>query len=76
MIGFVDDVCPVRGCWANVLDATLTRFKVPDREFVFAAKMIGDLIEAMGVFARHTISASGRWESARDPTKLVTRCIC
>ena len=63
MIGFVDDVCPVRGCWANVRgaeDATRMRFKVPYGELVFMAKMIGDLIEAMGVFARHTISASHR----------------
>ena len=70
MIGFGDDVCPVRGCWANVRDAedgTQIRFKVPDGDLVFTAKMIGDVVEAKGVFARYTMGASGRYERTLQP---------
>ena len=70
LIGLVDDVCPVRGCWANVRDAgdgTQIRFKVPDGELVFTAKMIGDVVEAKGVFARYTMGASGRYERTLRP---------
>ena len=48
VVGLIDDVCPVRGCWANVKDAedgSRVRFKVPDGELVFTAKMIGDVLE-------------------------------
>lgn len=70
LIGLVDDVCPVRGCWANVRDAedgTQIRFKVPDGDLVFTAKMIGDVVEAKGVFARYTMGASGRYERTLQP---------
>ena len=65
VVGLVDDVCPVRGCWANVKDAedgSRVRFKVPDGELVFTAKMIGDVLEAKGFFARYTLNEIGHYE--------------
>ena len=65
VVGLVDDVCPVRGCWANVKDAedgSRVRFKVPDGELVFTAKMIGDVLEAKGFFARYTLNEIGQYE--------------
>ena len=65
VVGLVDDVCPVRGCWANVKDAedgSRIRFKVPDGELVFTAKMIGDVLEAKGFFVRYTLNEAGQYE--------------
>ena len=65
VVGLVDDVCPVRGCWANVKDAedgSRVRFKVPDGELVFTAKMIGDVLEAKVFFARYTLNEIGHYE--------------
>ena len=63
VIGLVDDVCPVRGCWANIKDPQgekRVRFKVPDGELVFTAQMIGDVVKAQGLFARYTMNDAGR----------------
>ena len=65
VVGLVEDVCPVRGCWANLNDAedgSRVRFKVPDGELVFTAKMIGDVLEAKGFFARYTLNEIGQYE--------------
>ena len=65
VVGLINDVCPVRGCWASVKDAedgSRIRFKVPDGELVFTAKMIGDVIEAKGMFSRYTLNEAGHYE--------------
>jgi hypothetical protein len=65
VVGLINDVCPVRGCWASVKDAedgSRIRFKVPDGELVFTAKMIGDVLEAKGLFSRYTLNETGQYE--------------
>lgn len=65
VVGLVEDVCPVRGCWASVKDAqdsSQIRFKVPDGRVVFTAKMVGDVVEAIGIFARYTENELGQYE--------------
>ena len=65
VVGVINDVCPVRGCWASVKDAedgSRIRFKVPDGELVFTAKMIGDVLEAEGLFSRYTLNDAGQFE--------------
>ena len=58
IVGAVGDVCPARGCWADVLDEDggSVRFKVPDGELVFTAAMAGDQVTATGVFRAHHLS--------------------
>ena len=68
IVGLVEDVCPVRGCWASVKDAedsSQIRFKVPDGRVVFTAKMIGDVVEAAGVFTRYTKNELGQYEKTK-----------
>lgn len=65
IVGLVEDVCPVRGCWASVKDAedsSQIRFKVPDGRVVFTAKMVGDVVEAAGIFTRYTKNEVGQYE--------------
>ena len=65
IVGLVEDVCPVRGCWASVKDAedgSQIRFKVPDGKVVFTAKMVGDVVEAVGTFTRYTKNELGQYE--------------
>ena len=65
IVGLVEDVCPVRGCWASVKDAedgSQIRFKVPDGKVVFTAKMVGDVVEAAGIFTRYTKNELGQFE--------------
>ena len=65
IVGLVEDVCPVRGCWASVKDAedgSQIRFKVPDGRIVFTAKMVGDVVEAAGIFTRYTKNELGQFE--------------
>jgi cytochrome c-type biogenesis protein CcmE len=68
IVGLVEDVCPVRGCWASVKDAedsSQIRFKVPDGRVVFTAKMVGDVVEAAGVFTRYTKNELGQYEKTK-----------
>tara|TARA_B100001564_G_C20193274_1_gene469382 strand:- start:74 stop:550 length:477 start_codon:yes stop_codon:yes gene_type:complete len=68
IVGLVEDVCPVRGCWASVKDAedgSQIRFKVPDGKVVFTAKMVGDVVEAAGIFTRYTKNELGRYEKTQ-----------
>ena len=51
--------------WVRVKDAedgSRIRFKVPDGELVFTAKMIGDVLEAEGLFSRYTLNDAGQFE--------------
>ena len=68
IVGLVEDVCPVRGCWASVKDAedgSQIRFKVPDGKVVFTAKMVGDVVEAAGIFTRYTKNEIGQYEKTK-----------
>ena len=68
IVGLVEDVCPVRGCWASVKDAedgSQIRFKVPDGKVVFTAKMVGDVVEAAGIFTRYTKNELGQYEKTK-----------
>jgi hypothetical protein len=60
IVGAVGDVCPARGCWADIIDGegSLVRFKVPDGEFVFTAAMAGDHVTATGVFRAYQLDAN------------------
>jgi len=65
IVGLIEDVCPVRGCWASVKDpndSSQIRFKVPDGIVVFTAEMVGDVVEAIGIFARYTKNEMGQYE--------------
>lgn len=56
VIGLVDDVCPMKGCWVEILDQqarTTLRFKVQDDVIVFPAQAAGREIIAEGVLRRH-----------------------
>ena len=69
VVGLVNDVCPVRGCWAKVEDAqdgSEIRFKVPDGGVVFTAKMIGDVVEASGTFTRYALNEQGQMRKAME----------
>lgn len=59
IVGAVGDVCPARGCWADVVGAEgdTVRFKVPDGQMVFTAAMAGEQVTATGVFRAHHLSA-------------------
>ena len=59
IVGAVGDVCPARGCWADVVGAEgdTVRFKVPDGQMVFTAAMAGEQVTATGVFRAHHLTA-------------------
>ena len=58
IVGAVGDVCPARGCWADVIgsEGGTVRFKVPDGELVFTAAMAGEQVTATGVFRAHHLN--------------------
>ena len=58
IVGAVGDVCPARGCWADVIgsEGGTVRFKVPDGELVFTAAMAGEEVTATGVFRAHHLN--------------------
>ncbi|NKC01332.1 MAG: DUF4920 domain-containing protein [Pseudomonadales bacterium] len=61
VVGLVNDVCPMKGCWVEILDAqssTTMRFKVKDDVIVFPASAKGKEIVAEGVLRRHEMSES------------------
>lgn len=54
--GLVDDVCPRKGCWVDIIDAQSSdtiRFKVQDDVIVFPVAAKGEEIVAEGIFRRH-----------------------
>ena len=65
IVGLVDDVCPMKGCWVDILadQSTQTiRFKVQDDVVIFPATAKGQQIVAEGILRRQQMSES----SARD----------
>lgn len=57
--GLVDDICPMKGCWVDILDeqsrATI-RFKVQDGVIIFPVEAKGRQIIAEGVLRKHALS--------------------
>ncbi len=57
--GLVDDVCPKKGCWVEILDAQskeTLRFKVQDDVIVFPVEAKGSKIVAEGILRKHELS--------------------
>jgi len=57
--GLVDDVCPMKGCWVDVLEEqseTTIRFKVDDDVIVFPAEAKGSSIVAEGILRKRELS--------------------
>ena len=57
--GLVDDVCPMMGCWIDILEAQsreTIRFKVADGVIVFPVEAKGREVVAEGVFRKHEMS--------------------
>ena len=53
--GLVEDVCPMKGCWIDILDSqtsTTVRFKVEDDVIVFPAEAKGKDVVAEGVLEK------------------------
>ena len=57
--GLVDDVCPMRGCWIDILEGDsreTIRFKVTDGVIVFPVEAKGQEVVAEGVLRKHEMS--------------------
>lgn len=57
--GLVDDVCPRKGCWVDIIEAQskdTIRFKVEDDVIVFPVEARGEKIVAEGVLRRHELN--------------------
>ncbi len=64
--GLVEDICPMKGCWIDILEAqssTTVRFKVEDDVIVFPAEARGQKVVAEGILRRHemTREEAVRW---------------
>lgn len=57
--GLVDDVCPMKGCWIDILETQskqTVRFKVEDDVIVFPAEARGSKVVAEGILRKHEMS--------------------
>ena len=57
--GLVEDVCPMRGCWIEILESQgreTIRFKVTDGVIVFPVEAKGQEVVAEGVLRKHEMS--------------------
>lgn len=57
--GLVEDVCPMKGCWIDILEAQsreTIRFKVADGVIVFPVEAKGREVVAEGVLRKHEMS--------------------
>ena len=66
VIGLVNDVCPVKGCWLEVVENQgneRIRFKVQDDVIIFPVEAVGQEIVAEGVLRRYEMSKeqATRW---------------
>ena len=64
--GLVDDVCPMQGCWIDILESEsreTIRFKVADGVIVFPVEAKGQEVVAEGVLRKHEMSKrrATRW---------------
>lgn len=83
VVGLVDDVCPMKGCWVDILDRQskeTIRLKVQDDVIVFPAEARGHEIVAEGTLRRIDLSprqavawlrhaAAERGETFEEPTE-------
>ncbi|MCY4014010.1 MAG: DUF4920 domain-containing protein [Gammaproteobacteria bacterium] len=59
VVGLVEDVCPMKGCWVDILDrqsSATIRLKVQDDVIVFPAEAKGQEIVAEGTLRRLDLS--------------------
>ena len=59
VVGLVDDICPMKGCWVDIIEEQSTetiRLKVQDDVIVFPAEARGQEIVAEGTLRRHEMS--------------------
>ena len=66
VVGLVNDVCPMKGCWVEVIEnqgSERIRFKVQDDVVIFPAEVVGQEIIAEGVLRRYEMSKeqATRW---------------
>ena len=66
VVGLVSDVCPIRGCWVEILEnqgVDRIRLKVQDDVIIFPVEAIGSEIIAEGILRRYelTLEESVRW---------------
>ena len=57
--GLVDDVCPMKGCWVDIIEAQSSdtiRFKVQDDVIVFPVASKGSQIVAEGFLRKHDLT--------------------
>lgn len=57
--GKISEVCPMRGCWVNVIDESSSqsiRIKVIDGDIVFPLSAQNHLIKAQGIFKKLTLN--------------------
>ncbi len=57
--GLVEDICPMKGCWIDILDRQskeTVRFKVEDDVIVFPAEAKGSQVVAEGIMRKHEMS--------------------
>ena len=59
VVGLVQDVCPMKGCWVEILEKQskqTIRFKVRDDVIVFPVEARGQKIVAEGILRRHRMN--------------------
>ena len=59
VVGLVDDICPMEGCWIDILESQSResiRFKVADGVIVFPVEAKGREVVAEGVLRKHEMS--------------------
>ena len=66
VVGLVNDVCPMKGCWVEVIEnqgSERIRFKVQDDVVIFPVEAVGQEIIAEGILRRYELSQeqATRW---------------
>ena len=66
VVGLVNDVCPMRGCWVEIIEKQTSeriRVKVQDNVVIFPAEAVGQEIIAEGVLRHYEMSKdqATRW---------------
>ena len=66
VVGLVNDVCPMRGCWVEIIEQQTSeriRVKVQDNVVIFPVEAVGQEIIAEGILRRYEMSKdqATRW---------------
>ena len=66
VVGLVSDVCPMRGCWVEIIEQQTSeriRVKVQDNVVIFPVEAVGQEIIAEGILRRYEMSKdqAARW---------------